>query len=285
MTDDVTARASLDSNRHKPERASLFVAVGLAIRALSLDVGAMSISTSRAVTRALRLSVSWPETLRQSLRLLSDAAFTVFGASVVIGGVVAMQGLNYIARYQATEVFGWAAALSSFRDVGPLLLGLALAARTGTKNATELATLVGRRRLEALRGLGVDVEGGLVLPRVFACLFVALACYPFGCLCILSSSFVFAFLIGGQHFGTSYHSMATYTHAVVVQQGLLRMLLFGLVIGLASTHAARQLEDVDADTSARGLGLAVCRSTVLCFSFLVVINAVLSLLGGMGGAS
>jgi phospholipid/cholesterol/gamma-HCH transport system permease protein len=203
--------------------------------------------------------------------------------SIVIGGIVGLQGLGYLTRYNATEVFGWAAALSAFRDVGPLLLAFAIAARVGTKNSAQVATLAVRERLDALCALGLDPHAAVTAPRVVAVVVTAVVLYPLAALSILAVGFGFARVLGDQSLAISLWSVHSYMNAVVVVEGLLRLALFGLIIGLCTTHAGLGLwQKTDGKGSANAVGDAVYRGSVLSLVGVVTVNLVLSLLGGTG---
>ena len=204
----------------------------------------------------------------------------VVGGSLVIGGVVAMQGLAFVARYGASEIYGWAAAISSFRDVGPLLLGFMLAARLGTKNAAELATLAARERIDALTVLGLDARRVVVLPRLWAITGATLLFYPLSATGILASAFVVARLVGQQSISGSWFSFITYLSSKIIVQGLLRQASFGFLIGVASCRAGMAPAARGAAKDARAIGSAVFASSVACMCGIVVVNLYLSFIGG-----
>ncbi len=235
------------------------------------------------------------ETLRLVDTALRDAAPTTVVGSFIIGGIVGLQGLGYLSRYNATEVFGWAAALSAFRDVGPLLLAFALAARVGTKNSAATATLAARERLDALAALGLDPHAVVTAPRVVAVVVAAVVLYPFAATIILAVGFVFARLLGGQSLAISAWSVVNYVQAPLILEGLARLALFGLLIGLCTTHAGLSLwQRADdhgggdarsrgpGESTAQAVGGAVYRGSVLSLVGVVVVNLVMSLLGGTG---
>jgi phospholipid/cholesterol/gamma-HCH transport system permease protein len=222
---------------------------------------------------------------RETLRLvdlgLRDVAATVAVGSVVIGGIVGLQGLGYLTRYAATDVFGWAAAMSASRDVGPMLLAFALAARLGTRNAAETAALAARERLDAICALGLDPARLVTTPRVLALPIVSLALYPPAALVMLMVAFLFAAVLGGQSVVISAWSVLEYVGPAIILEGLLRMSLFGFTIGLATTHAGLSLWLVE-QRSAGDVGAAVYGGSVVSACGIVVVNLIASLLGSAG---
>ncbi|HQU05428.1 MAG TPA: ABC transporter permease, partial [Acidocella sp.] len=63
-------------------------------------------------------------------------------------------------------------ALSLFRELGPLLVAVILAGRTGSAFAAELGTMRVNEEIDALTTMGIDPETMLVLPRVAAAVLV-----------------------------------------------------------------------------------------------------------------
>lgn len=242
---------------------------GLALRGLQVArvVGAGQVDR----TETLRLVDEW----------LKDVVGTVVVGSVVIGGIVGLQGLSYLTRYSGTEVFGWAAALSAFRDVGPTLLAFALAARLGTRNSAETAVLAARERLDAICALGLDPVRLVTAPRVLAMVALALLLYPPGALLMLGVAFLFALVLGDQSVATSAWSVVEYVRPGVILEGLLRMSLFGFTIGLATTHAGLSLWLSDR-RGAADVGAAVYNGSVVSVCGIVIVNLLASLLGGTG---
>jgi phospholipid/cholesterol/gamma-HCH transport system permease protein len=232
----------------------------------------------------LRLVVTGRFDRRETLRLidegLRDVAVTVVIGTIVIGGIVGLQGLTYLTRYAATDVFGWAAAMSAFRDVGPTLLAFALAARLGTRNAAETAVLAARERLDAICALGLDPARLVTVPRVVALVVISLALYPPAALVMLVVAFLCA-VLGGQSVVISAWSVVEYVEADILLEGLLRMACFGLTVGLATTHAGLSLWLTDR-RGASDVGAAVYGGSVVSACGIVAVNLIASLLGSAG---
>lgn len=224
------------------------------------------------------IDIDGAETLRQVDRMLGDALPLLAASCFVVGGICAMQGLGYIERYAASEVFGWAVAMSSFRDVGPLLLGCGLAARVGARNTAEVAVMAARERLDAVRALGLDPWRVLLLPRLLATVIVAALVYFPACAVVMAVAFVLAQLIGGQPVTVSFWSVVEYFEPAALANGLLRMSLFGVVVGASSCLAGAAVET--SDRSASAVGRAVYAGSVGSLCGVMTTNAALSLLGG-----
>lgn len=255
----------------------MIAAIGRATIAVVTDVGGMTLLIVEAVRALLRLRVDARETIRHLHRFAVEPLLLVLCGALVTGGVVAMNGLQYIARYGASEVYGWASGVSSYRDVGPLLLGFTLSSRLGGKNTAELSSMAARERLDALRALGVDVRRVVFLPRLIAIALAGVVLYPLATTAVLLSSFGIASVVGDQRFAISFWSMIEYMDAGIVLEGLLRLAVFSTWIGVASCWFGR-LPGVDA----RAVGRAVFASSVTSLGGIVLLNLYLSFVQGTG---
>jgi phospholipid/cholesterol/gamma-HCH transport system permease protein len=251
----------------------------LALRLIG-DVGALALLFGHSCMLLVRGRVDGREWVRHLSRFLFGSLAIVMSGSVVVGGVVAMQGLNYVSRYSAREVFGWAVGLSSFRDVAPLLLGFTIAARLGTKNAAELATLSARERIDAIEALGLDADETVVAPRLWAIAAASAVLYPFATTTVLLSSFLVAWGVGDQPLPVSWWSLTTYMHASIALQGMERLVAFGVLVGTVSCHFGQALRAPGAPRDARAIGRAVFSSSVASMCGIVVLNLYLSFIGG-----
>ena len=73
--------------------------------------GALLLRASRTLGSIAAGRCDFREALRLTDVGLRDVTSTVVVGAAVIGGIVGLQGLGYLTRYNASEVFGWAAAL------------------------------------------------------------------------------------------------------------------------------------------------------------------------------
>lgn len=260
---------------HPEEAATLPARVGLAVLSVCHDVGGQLLVVGRATRLLARLRVDGRETLRQIERFAIGSLGLVFAGSIIVGGVVAMQGLGYVARYNATDVYGWASGVSSFREVAPLLLGLTLASRLGAKNTAELASMVARERLDALTALGLDNERVVIAPRMWAIVISAALLYPIATTTVLLSSYSLAWAIGDQNISASFSSLVEYMHWTVPLEGLARLTAFGALIAVSSCWFGTR-----GGKDARAIGRAVYAQSVASLTGVVVLNLYLTFLGG-----
>lgn len=257
------------------DRRSPIARLGLFVLVVCHHTGGVTLLLWETLARLARLRVDLAETVRHLERFGVRALPIVLAGSVIVGGVVGMQGLGYVERYHATDVFGWAAAVSSYREVAPMLLGLIVASRIGARNTAELATMVARDRVDSIRALGLDPRRVLLLPRLVAITISALVLYPIATTTVLLSAFLTAAAVGGQRLQASWSSVVEYMPATVVLEGLLRLTAFGLLIAVASCWFGTL-----GGRDARAIGRNVYAQSVASFTGIVVVNLYLTFLGG-----
>jgi len=88
--------------------------------------------------------------------------------SGLLSFLVISQAVRELGRLGATELLGTLMVVAIVRELGPLLTALAVAGRSGTAIAAELATNKVMGEVDALEGMGIDPLHYLVLPRLGA---------------------------------------------------------------------------------------------------------------------
>ncbi|ROT98593.1 MlaE family ABC transporter permease [Histidinibacterium lentulum] len=102
------------------------------------------------------MSVGW-----QSLPVVALTA-------VFTGGALALQIYSGGARFSAEAVVPQIVAIGMVRELGPVLVGLMVAARVTSSIAAEIATMKVTEQIDALVTLSTDPMKYLTLPRVLA---------------------------------------------------------------------------------------------------------------------
>lgn len=127
-----------------------------------------------ASTRAFLLAVLHPRHWRGRLVLHHiqhaglDALPLVGLLSFLIGMVIAYQGASQLTRYGANIFVVDLIAHSILRELGPLLVAVIVAGRTGSAFAAQIGTMKVSEEIDALRTLGVSPLEMLVVPRMVA---------------------------------------------------------------------------------------------------------------------
>ena len=104
-----------------------------------------------------------------ALMTIGYFSLPVFGLTTLFtGGALALQIFAGSARFSAEAVVPQIVAIGMVRELGPVLVGLMIAARVTSSIAAEIATMKVTEQIDALVTLSTDPMRYLTLPRVLA---------------------------------------------------------------------------------------------------------------------
>lgn len=110
----------------------------------------------------------WRELIRQ-FSLVGNRSFTIVGLIAIFTGmVIALQLSVGLGRYGLKLNVGQIVGLAIFRELGPVLTCLMIAARVGSGMAAELGSMVVTEQVLAIEAMGANPIQKLVVPRVMA---------------------------------------------------------------------------------------------------------------------
>jgi phospholipid/cholesterol/gamma-HCH transport system permease protein len=146
-----------------------------------------------------------------------------------------------------------------------------LAAKSGSAMAALVATMKLGGQIAALEAMAVDPMRHIALPRLVA---TAVACpilVSLGNVICLTSAWVVSVAQLGVESATYWEALASYVTVTDLLIGLLKGLVFGLLIGLASLA-----QGFRADPSPAGVGRAANYAVVLSTIACIVVNYLLT---------
>ncbi|WP_375690337.1 MlaE family ABC transporter permease [Pseudooceanicola sp. LIPI14-2-Ac024] len=113
----------------------------------------------------------YPREFGTALMSIGWASLPVVGLTAVFtGGALALQIYAGGARFQAEAVVPQIVAIGMVRELGPVLVGLMIAARVTSSIAAEIATMKVTEQIDALVTLSTHPMKYLTVPRVLAAL-------------------------------------------------------------------------------------------------------------------
>ncbi|MCL6284714.1 ABC transporter permease [Ruegeria sp. 2012CJ41-6] len=132
--------------------------------------GAVSLFAARAISHIFRPPF-YPRELMISLLNIGWLSLPVVGLTAIFtGGALALQIYAGGARFNAEAVVPQIVAIGMVRELGPVLVGLMIAARVTSSIAAEIATMKVTEQIDALVTLSTNPMKYLVAPRVLAAL-------------------------------------------------------------------------------------------------------------------
>ena len=119
--------------------------------------------------RALPSAWRYRKDTIEQMYLIGAQSFPIaFLAGLFMGIIMAIETGNRLETFGAKLLVGRTTSLAMFRELGPVITGLLMAARTGAKNASELGSMQVSEQIDALRAFGTNPIEKLAVPRLIA---------------------------------------------------------------------------------------------------------------------
>lgn len=150
----------------------LIAAIGAATLAGFARLGRFAMFTGLTLSHLVRPPF-YGQAFVQALWQIGFLSLPVVGLTAFFtGGALALQIYAGGARFSAEAVVPQIVAIGMVRELGPVLVGLMVAARVTSSIAAEIATMKVTEQIDALITLSTDPMKYLTLPRVMAALLV-----------------------------------------------------------------------------------------------------------------
>lgn len=185
--------------------------------------------------------------------------------ALVIGLMLAIQGVHTLRAFGAESQVVIGIALAVTREFAPLITGILVAGRTGSALAAQVGSMRISQEIDALRVLGVHPVRSLVAPPLLAMLVML------PCLTVLAD--VMGLLGGGVfcnlELGMSFRGYLERVREVLevgdVLQGVLKSLLFAVIVTLVGVSNGFSVTG-----GAEGVGRATTRAVVQSISYIII---------------
>ena len=250
--------------------------MGAAVLEIAETAGGMGILFGKVLARIFTLRIDGAELKRNLYKMGFKSMPIVIVTALFTGAIMVIQAAPLVQRFGAYGLLGWGAGFGTLREIAPLLTALMISGRVGANNTAELGTMVVTEQLDALRVLAIDPIGFLVVPR-----FVSIVVTLF-----MMTLFADALAL----FGAAYTGKAllrvdpvTFYNGLTggllgfgdVGHGLIKSVVFGMVIGLASCHFGLATKG-----GAPGVGRSVNATVVASAAGIFVLDYFVSFLLG-----
>ncbi len=258
-----------------PGLPDLFTAVGTATVALWRETKDLAGLVGECAFSAGRLfrgqaQFRWRDCLHE-MQQCGVMSLPIVGLiSFLVGVTMAYMGSLIVRQYGGDVWIADMVGVAMTREMGPLMLAIVLAGRTGAAFAATLGNMKANEEIDALETLGVSPVDFLVMPRMAALCFMMpfLALYA-DTLGILGGMLIAALPPLNIPANLFYAEMQTIVDLSDINTGLIKAATFGLLIGLAGC-----LRGLQAERSAAGVGQAATRAVVTSLLLIVVANSI-----------
>jgi phospholipid/cholesterol/gamma-HCH transport system permease protein len=264
--------------RRSPEEMNVRSAVDRAFlpaKSLFEQVGDMMILTARTLVSAVKPPYPYGEEfIGQFLFALQLCWFPLLVSTVAFGfGAPGLQAANFLSLFGALDRLGGFFVLASIREFAPFVTAIILAGVGGTAITADLGARKIREELDAMMVLGIDPIQRLVVPRVLACMMVAVFLNGLVSVVGVAGGYVFNVVLQDGTPGAYVASFTALAQLPDLWIGLFKALVFGLIAAVVASY-----KGMNAGGGPKGVGDAVNESVVITFLLLFVANFVLSMI-------
>lgn len=186
-------------------------------------------------------------------------------SGLFVGMVLALTGIDLLARFGSEDVLGVAAALGLLKELGPVITALLFAGRAGTSLTSEIGLMRATDQLVAMEVMAIDPMRYVAAPRFLG----GIIAMPLLVAIFDIVGLFGAQLVGVQQMGVNAGTFWSQTQGAVhlsdVWEGIVKSLAFGFACTLIAVY-----EGYNAAPTAEGVGLATTR-TVVASAVLVLI--------------
>lgn len=246
---------------------SLLRYVGQGAIEIASDIGGMTLVLLRVLVRLIPWRCDRDELLRAMVHF-GIASLPIIAATAIFTGLImAVQSAAYVQQYGVYDLMGWFVGFTTFREVGPVLIGLIFSGRVGANHTSELATMRVTEQLDALRLLALDPYELIILPRTVTMVLGLAALLIFGDLIAVCSGAMGARLLSDVSFTQYANSFLQQVTAGDFLTGVVKAAMFGGAIAVVSTHFG-----LTAKGGSSGVGRAVNAQVVASATSLFVLD-------------
>jgi phospholipid/cholesterol/gamma-HCH transport system permease protein len=241
--------------------------MGATLLSIASQVGGIAVLTGQLMARLVPPRIDRHELVRSMYTMGVRSVPIVAATAVFTGAIMVIQAAPMVVRFNAREWVGWGAGFTTVRELAPLLIALIFNGRVGANNTAELGTMVVTEQIDALRALAIDPIGYLVLPRVISMIVMIFVLTIIGNAVATLGAIAAGQLLLDVDPRTFYHSMFTMLETWDLMTGLIKSVLFGVMIALTSCHFGLTVEG-----GAPGVGRAVQASVVAAASGIFIMD-------------
>jgi phospholipid/cholesterol/gamma-HCH transport system permease protein len=211
------------------------------------------------------------ELIQQAWFIASVTILPTALVAIPFGAVIALQ-LGSLTRQLGAQSFtGAASVLAIIREASPIVCALLIAGAGGSAICADLGSRKIRDEIDAMEVLGISAIQRLVVPRMLACMIIAMALNGLVSVVGVAGGYFFNVILQG---GTPGAYLASFSALAQIQDlwaGEIKALIFGAIAAIVAAY-----KGLNAAGGPKGVGDAVNQSVVITFLLLFFVNFVIT---------
>ncbi|NDU71254.1 ABC transporter permease [Actinomadura sp. DSM 109109] len=191
--------------------------------------------------------------------------------SIPFGAVISLQVGSLAKQLGAQSLTGGASVLAVVQQASPLIVALLISGAAGSAICADLGSRTIREEMDAMEVMGVSPIQRLVVPRVLACMAVAVLLNGLVSVVGVAGGYFFNVLLQDGTPGAYLASFSALAQLPDLYIGEFKALIFGFIAGVVAAYRG-----LNPNPGPKGVGDVVNQSVVITFLMLFFVNLVLT---------
>ncbi|MGH3516651.1 MAG: MlaE family ABC transporter permease [Haloechinothrix sp.] len=211
------------------------------------------------------------EFIQQAWFIASVTILPSILVAIPFGAVVALQLGSLVQQLGAQSFTGAVSVLAIIQQASPIVVALLVAGAGGSAICADIGARTIREEIDAMEVLGVSAIQRLIVPRVLACMLVAVLLNGVVSVVGVLGGYFFNIVLQGGTPGAYLASFSALAQRPDLWISEIKALLFGLIAGVVASYRG-----LHPPPGPKGVGDAVNQSVVITFLLLFFVNFVLT---------
>ncbi|GDX39758.1 ABC transporter permease [Armatimonadota bacterium] len=228
--------------------------------------------SGQTITTIIRGRFAFRDLLLQMSSIGVDAAGIVLIMAITSGSVFALYTASMASSMGFTDIVGGTFAYVFLNELGPVLGGIAYAARSGASISAEIGAMVVTEQVDALRAMAISPVRYLVAPKVLAAVIMLPLLTILADVVGVGAGLVSSGMNGvpAASFMASVYKYASSTDLI---NGLIKSVVFAFLIAITACQ-----QGLGTKGGATGVGRSTTRSVVMCVMLITIADVFLATL-------
>jgi phospholipid/cholesterol/gamma-HCH transport system permease protein len=191
--------------------------------------------------------------------------------SIPFGAVIALQVGSLTQQLGAQSFTGGASVLAVIQQASPLIVALLISGAAGSAICADIGSRTIREEIDAMEVMGVSPVQRLIVPRVLACMLVAVLLNGLVSVVGTLGGYFFNVILQSGTPGAYVASFSALAQLPDLYISELKALIFGFIAGVVAAYRG-----LNPRGGPKGVGDAVNQSVVITFLLLFFVNLILT---------
>ncbi|NGX55524.1 MAG: putative phospholipid ABC transporter permease protein MlaE [Chlamydiae bacterium] len=242
------------------------------IYASFVGVGAWAVLLFQTIWESIKHPPSWSLVLDQLLNIgvLSLPVVAITGFST--GMVLAVQSFYQLADKGLESATGLLVGKAMLTEIGPVLTAFMVTGRVGSSMCAVLGTMRVTEQIDALKSMAVSPLRYLIAPRIIGGVTMLPILTVFSAVLGIYGGYLIAVYVFSMSPSSYFDPMPIHITYFDVWTGIIKAFVFGILISTISCYKGMQTRG-----GAAGVGRATTNSVVICYSYILIINFLITI--------